>query len=119
MPRYRRVVLQQIRNDQSIAVWRGDQCLALAMFRRDGWRRIEMALAIAPAAARHMRFLVRATQLTLRPMAETSLIVAAIHPDNDRGQRMARLVGFRPARLKSPFLWVFRKGCDDGQHAGR
>jgi hypothetical protein len=107
--RVRRGVLKQIRDGESTAVYRGDELLAVAMFRRDGWRRVEMALAIGPEAAPHMRRLVRLAQLTLRSLAETRLIVASINPANTAGQRMAMLTGFRRARLKSLSLWVFRR----------
>lgn len=89
--------------------------MALVMFGRHGWRRIEMALVIAPAAHRHMRRLVAMAQLTLGAMAETHLIIASIHPANRAGQRMAAMVGFRPSRLKTPGFWVFGRnehGCD-------
>jgi hypothetical protein len=113
-PRVRRAVLAQVRSVDSAAVYLGDEVLALAMFGRHGWRRLEMALAIAPQAAPHMRKLVRMAQLTLSAMAETHLIVASIHPANPAGQRMAMLTGFRRARLSSRSLWVFERIGDDG-----
>jgi hypothetical protein len=109
IPRNRRGVLAQVRAHESVAIYRGDDCLALVMFARHGWRRTEMALAIAPAAAPHLKRLVRMAQLTLTGMAESGVIVASIHPDNRAGGRMARAVGFRPARLKRKGLWIFRK----------
>src|SRR5262249_39597797 len=90
----------------------------VAMFARHGWRRTEMALAIAPAAAGHMRRLVRMAQLTLSRLAETRLIVASIHPANTAGLRMAALTGFRRARMKTARLWVFRRQAD-GETFGR
>jgi hypothetical protein len=116
--RVRRSVLAQIRNVQSVAIYRGDQELAVVMFGRHGWRRIEMALAIAPAGAVHMRRLVRIAQLTLLAMAETHLIVARIHPANRAGARMAMLTGFTRSRLKQPGVWIFRRerhGCNPGR----
>lgn len=107
--RARRLVLRQVRDVDSAAVYRGDEAMAIVYFGRHGWRRVEMALSIAPAAAPHLRRLVEMAQLTLLPMAETSLIVASIHPANAAGQRMAMLVGFRPARLQNPGWWIFRK----------
>lgn len=107
--RVRRYVLAQVRLLDSVAIYRGDEVMALAMFARHGWRRTEMALALGPDAARHMRRLVRMAQLTLAGMAETQIIVARIHPANAAGQRMAMLVGFSPARLKRPGWWIFRR----------
>jgi hypothetical protein len=103
------MVLRQVRDVDSAAVYLGDQPMAAVFFGRHGWRRIEMALAIAPEARAHMKRLVRMAQLTLLPMADASLVVANVHPANRAGQRMAALVGFRPARLRSPGLWVLRK----------
>lgn len=107
--RARRQVLRQVRAVDSAAVYLGDQVMAAVFFGRHGWRRIEMALAIAPEAAAHLKKLIRMAQLTLLPMAETSLVVANVHPANRAGRRMAMLVGFRPARLRMPGLWVLRK----------
>lgn len=116
--RERRGVLAQIRKVDSVAIYRGDEPIAVAMFDRHGWKRVEMALAVAPDAARHMGRLVRMAQLTLFAMAETHLIVVSVHPANEAGQRMAALVGFRRARTKSPFLWVYRRD-EHGQPVGR
>lgn len=102
-------VLAQVRNVDSLAIYRGDQVMAVAMFGRHGWRRLEMALAISPHAAPHMRRLVRIAQLTLPAMAETHLVVAFVRPVNQAGARMAMLVGFRRARLKQAGLWVFER----------
>ena len=109
--RARRLTLRQQRDVDTAAVFLGDMPMAVAYFGHHGWRRIEMALSISPAAARltSMRKLVRMAQLTLLPMAETALVVANVHPANKAGQHMARLVGFRPARLREPVLWVYRK----------
>lgn len=108
--RVRRAVLAQVREMDSAAVYRGDDVVALVMFNRHGWRRTEMALALDPAAHKHMRRLVRMAQLTLSRVAETHLIVANIHPANAAGQRMAMLVGFRRGRVADAHVWVFRKG---------
>ncbi|TGP93834.1 MULTISPECIES: hypothetical protein [unclassified Mesorhizobium] len=104
-------MLAQVRSSQveTVGIYRGEECLAVAYFGRHGWRRREFALSIAPEAAPHMRKLVRIAQLTLFAMAETHLIVANVHPANLAGQRMAALVGFRAARLKQPGVWVLRK----------
>ena len=107
--RARRLVLRQVRDVDSAAVYLGDRPMAAVFFGRHGWRRIEMALAIAPEAAKHLKRLVRMAQLTLLPMADARLVVANVHPANKAGERMAMLVGFRPARLATPGLWVLRK----------
>ena len=98
--RVRRGVLRQVRDVDSVAIYRGDDEIAVVMFGRHGWRRIEMALALSPKAAKHMRRLVRIAHLTLSAMAETRLIVARINPANPAGQRMAAAVGFRPAKTE-------------------
>lgn len=107
--RVRRLTLAQVRNADSAAVYRGAEPMAVVMFARHGWRRVEMALAVSPAAAPHMKRLVRMAQLTLARMAEDRLVVAYVDPANSAGRRMAMLVGFRRARLKSPALWTFRR----------
>ncbi|ESY21516.1 hypothetical protein X749_27865 [Mesorhizobium sp. LNJC391B00] len=104
--RVRRTVLSQVRNFETVAIYRGDDCMAVVYFGRDGWRRTEMALSIAPAARQHMGRLVRMAQLTLFAMAETHLIVARIRPSNHAGQRMAMLVGFHAHKSG---VWILRK----------
>lgn len=116
--RVRRAFLKQRREAQSVAVYRGDAVVAIVMFGRHGWRRQEMALALARDAHLHMRRLVRMAQLTLAAMAETSLIVAEVRPGNGAGERMAAMVGFVPARLARPGYWIFRKG-GHGRDLGR
>ncbi len=115
--RVRRMVLAQVREVESVAIYRGDEEIAVVMFGRHGWRRTEMALSLSPKAAKHMRRLVRIAHLTLSAMAETRLIVARINPANRAGQRMAAAVGFRPARLKQPGFWIMRNG--DGCNSRR
>ena len=107
--RVARLTLAQVRNADSAAVYRDAEPMAVVMFARHGWRRVEMALAVSPAAAPHMKRLVRMAQLTLARMAEDRIVVAWVDPANTAGQRMAALTGFRRSRLKSPALWVFRR----------
>ncbi|MCF6120531.1 hypothetical protein L2449_27280 [Mesorhizobium muleiense] len=102
-------MLAQVRNVQTVAIYRGDDCMAVIYFGRHGWRRTEMALSIAPSAARHMGRLVRMAQLTLFAMAETHLIVARIRSGNHAGQRMAMLVGFHAHGNFEPGVWILRK----------
>lgn len=111
--RVRRLVLAQVRNAgavETVAIYRGDACMALVCFGRHGWRRREMALSVAPEAAKHMGRLVRMAQLTLFAMAETHLIVARIRSSNHAGQRMAMLVGFHAHRNDGLGVWILRKG---------
>ncbi|MCZ8545066.1 hypothetical protein OOJ09_12805 [Mesorhizobium qingshengii] len=108
--RVRRLVLAQVRNVQTVGIYRGDECMAVVYFGRHGWRRTEMALSIAPAARQHMGRLVRMAQLTLFAMAETHLIVARIRSSNHAGQRMAMLVGFHAHGNFEPGVWILRKG---------
>lgn len=107
--RIRRMVLAQVRAHESAALYRGDEPIVLVMFHRHGWRRTEMAVAFAEDARRHTRRIVRAAQLTLWQMADARLVVARVNPVNVQGQRMAMLIGFVPARLRTPGLWVFRR----------
>ncbi|WP_127523658.1 hypothetical protein [Mesorhizobium sp. Z1-4] len=107
--RERRGVLAQVRTADSLAVYRGSEPLAVVMLARHGWRRTEMAMAIRREAAPHMRRLIRLAQLTLFRLAQDRLIVVSIQPSNLAGQRMAMLSGFCRARLKNPFLWVYRR----------
>jgi len=103
----RRLWLGQSRHAETVAIYRGDEAVAAMMFRRHGWRRTEVAMAAAPFAAGHMGRLIRMAQLTLLPLGQTRLIVAKVHPANRAGQRMASLVGFRPAKSR-PDLWILR-----------
>jgi hypothetical protein len=107
--RVRRLVLAQVRTRESACIMRGDQPMLVAMFQRHGWRRTEVAMAISPDAAQHMRRILRMAQLTLWQMADARLIVAHVNPVNPAGQRMAMLIGFTPARLTRPGHWVFRR----------
>jgi hypothetical protein len=118
-------VLNQVRICDTAAILLDDREIALAMFGRHGWRRVELALSITPDAHRHMRRLVRIAHLTLWAMAETRIIVAHVDPANLAGIRMARLVGFRPAKMRRRGVWVFRRpdgagtkrrqrGCESG-----
>lgn len=107
--RVRRLVLDQIRHNETAVLYRGDEPVVLVMFGRHGWRRTEMAVAFGRDAAKHMRRILRAAQLTLWRMADARIIVASVNPANRAGQRMAMLTGFQPARLRKPGLWVFRR----------
>ena len=111
----RRRALAQRHDAQTVAIYRGDAEMAVAFLGRHGWRRLEMALAIGPAAAPHLRRLVRLAQMTLGAASQTHLIVARVHPANQAGARMAAMVGFQPSRLKQAGIWIFkgdRHGCD-------
>lgn len=107
--RVRRLLLAQARVTESVAIYRGDEPVALACLARHGWRRVEMALSLSPDAARHMRRLVRIAQLTLAAIAETRLVVIHVHPANRAGQRMAMLTGFRRARGGPADRWIYRR----------
>lgn len=113
--RMRRLVLAQTRVSETVAIYRGDQPIALAFLARHGWRRVEMALALAPDAARHMRRLVRIAQLTLDRVAETRLVIVHVHPANRAGQRMAMLTGFRRATGGPVNRWVYTNQSRGGR----
>ncbi|HHV67279.1 MAG TPA: hypothetical protein GXX48_06505 [Ochrobactrum intermedium] len=115
-PFLRRALVMQKRTSDTIAYLdRDDQLLAVAMLLARRSRRIEFALALDRAALPHMRTLIRIAHLTLSQMLDAGLVVfCRINPFNKAGQRMARLVGFRPARLKDTSVWIF-----DGEQHGQ
>lgn len=106
---FRRALILQRAKCDTIAFHAGGTLLAVAMLYRMRARRVEMALAIAPAAAAHMRALIRQAQLTLAVIAQTGVLVfARIDEANAQGQRMARLTGFRPGRMRDGTIWLWR-----------
>lgn len=107
VPKFRRGILAQLREHQSAAVYRGDICLAIAMFDVTHPAGTEMALSISRSAAPYLKTMIRMAQLTLTAMAETSPIVATVRPGHRPGERMAAAVGFKPSG--EPGIWIFRK----------
>lgn len=97
-PTLRRAMLLQAMIAESAAITDRAGALLAVFFvqRRPGRRYAELAAAIRPPAARHMRTLVRLAQLTLRRLTETGVVVfCRVRPDNRAGQRMAHMAGFR------------------------
>lgn len=108
-PLFRKVYLHQCRVGEAIAIFSGDRPLVLAMIdsRRRG--RAELALAFFPGSDRQMLRLVRFAQLTIRRIADASIMVfARIDPASSQACRMARLAGFRPGRMRDPAIWIWR-----------
>lgn len=108
-PYLRRALIRQRRMSDTIAYFGpGDQVLALAMLLSWRKRRIEFALSLNRAALPYIRQLIRIAHLTLSQMRDAGLLIfCRVNPLNKAGQRMARLVGFRPARLKDTSIWIF------------
>ncbi|WP_295805923.1 hypothetical protein [uncultured Nitratireductor sp.] len=120
---YRRAMVHQCRIGQAVAFLAGDEPLALAMLDTRRNRRAELAIRFRPAARQHMRALIREAQLTLPAFVQARILVfARISPRNLRGQRMARIAGFRPGGFSDPAIWLWkgpghernlwRRGCE-------
>jgi hypothetical protein len=107
--RERRGVLAQLRNDDSAAVYRDGEPVALVMF-RNRFGSIQMALCLSPDAVPHLRRLVRLAQLTLDRLAHDRPVVARVRPGHRPGERMAAMVGFRRVRAGQAGWWVYRRG---------
>src|SRR5690606_11883823 len=96
-PFMRRVLIHRTRRSEAMALLAGAEPLALVMLDRQRARRAELAIAFAPAAAAHMRALIRFAQLTLARFAQAGVLVfTRIEPRWRQGGRMARLTGFVP-----------------------
>jgi hypothetical protein len=96
--RYRKAVLWQVRNYQSIGFEAAGQWIAVAMMRPRPCGRLELALLICRKAMPHMRALVRQAQLTLALLAQNYVVFAIIDTANRAGQRMAAMIGMTPVR---------------------
>lgn len=92
----RGAVLIQALRFPSIAVYAGEDLLAVAMLidvPQEG--RVELCVGLRPAAARRMLALVRAAHSTLAEIADTGVVVTAtVSPRNRAGRRMASAAGF-------------------------
>jgi hypothetical protein len=108
-PLYRKAFLHQCRIGKAIAIYDGATPLALAMLDDRRPRRAELCIAFFPGAERRMLELVRFAQLTIRRIADASIMVfARIDPVNRQACRMARLAGFRPGRMRDAAIWIWR-----------
>ncbi|WP_336071483.1 hypothetical protein [Nitratireductor rhodophyticola] len=111
---YRRAMVHQCRIGQAVAFLAGDEPLALAMLDTRRSRRAELAIRFRPAARQHMRALIREAQLTLPAFVQARILVfARISPRNPRGQRMARIAGFRPGGFSDPAIWLWKGSGND------
>ena len=106
---FRKAFLHQCRIGDAIAIFDGDRPLVLAMLDGRRRRRAELCLAFFPGAEGSMLRLVRFAQLTIRRLADASVMVfARIDPANGQACRMAELAGFRPGRHRDPAIWIWR-----------
>lgn len=104
----RRALVYQVRHSEAFVVERGEQKLALAMFWRARAKRVEFGLSVLPEARGHMLGLCRVAHLTIgRVVQSGSMVFAKVRVGDARAQRMARLVGFVPGRMKNPEIWIF------------
>jgi hypothetical protein len=109
-PFRRKVMIHQTRHFESMAVSAGGTPIVIASLHRARARRAELAIAFRPAAAAHMRALIRLAQWTLRRLAETGVLVfTRIAPGERQAQRMARLTGFVPGRFADPQIWIWKE----------
>lgn len=104
----RRVLQLQRRKCQTIAYYDGaGELLAIAMLYAWRAKRVELAMSIQRASRPHMMQLVKTAHLTLARIVDAGILVfARVHPMNRAGQRMARLCGFRRAKLKDQAIWI-------------
>lgn len=110
----RKVLVYQVRHGEAFVVEQGTEKLALGMFWRDRARRAEFALSVRPLARVHMVGLVRLAHLTIARVVQGGCMVfARVRMGDARGQRMARLVGFVPGRMRNPEIWIFAR-CQNG-----
>ena len=109
----RRALVYQVRHSEAFVVEKDGQKLALGMFWRVRARRVEFALSVLPGARENMVGLVRVAHLTIGRLVQSgSMVFAKVRTGDARAQRMARLVGFVPGRMKNPEIWIFGR-CHD------
>jgi len=106
----RRAAIAQRLGNKSLACYdKSGAVLCVAMFKQWRARRIEMALMIGKKAVAHLLELVRYGQEMLSQIVLSGLMVFAhIHPLNKQGQRLARLVGFKPGAFKDRSIWIHK-----------
>mgnify|MGYP000940831843 CR=1 FL=1 len=110
-PWRRKALIHSTRRRDAIAIMRGKQPVAIAMFevleRRP--KRAELAMAFTPAARGEVRGICRFAQLTLGRMRQAGLMVFAhVAESNRQGQRIARAAGFVPAGIADRSVWLFK-----------
>lgn len=88
--------------------------LALAAVSPDGEGRQEFSLGIRHHARVHMRELCRVAHLILTRMAQDMPVICYVVPGNRSGERMARIVGFRPDPAHK-YRWIMGIENDDIQ----
>ena len=102
----RRAMTAQLRRGQSMALTADGRTIALAMLWPWTPTRTELALAISPEAAPHMRELVKIARVTLQGLTDAGIVVfSRVEPGADKGRRMARLIGMRPLGAR---VWCIR-----------
>ena len=101
--------MYQARLSDTVAVYAGDELLALAVLFPETETRFELCTQFRPGAARHMRRLIRLCQLMLRPLADHGVVVIARLGREDRtAGRMHRAAGFEPIG-EDGRLWQWRR----------
>lgn len=89
---------------ETVAIFAGEELLAVAYLVPDNAGRREFCLSIRIAARPHMRALCRLAHSTLARLVEDGgVVVCHVSPGNLSGSRMARLCGFKPVGTE----WIF------------
>lgn len=99
----------QVRRCPSLIVCHEGQHVALVSFYT--WRnhRVEFTMLVKPLASQMMLALIRLAHLTLCRFAHDGILVFAhIRSSDARAARMARLVGFKPAKFGDGSIWLFK-----------
>ena len=108
-PFLRKILVYQVRKTEAFLILKGGETLALAMFYKQRARRVEYAMFTKAPASQHMIALVRLAHLTLGKMADAGVMVFAhVRETDGRAQRMARLTGFVPGKMRDRTIWFFR-----------
>lgn len=96
---------------ETLAIFAGDELLAVAYLVPDDLGRLEFCLSLRPEARGHILALCRFAHRTLRDIANHGAVVfCRVYEGNRTGAQMARLVGFRP---DTGINWLFRGDGDD------
>ncbi|MCJ7993223.1 hypothetical protein J5N58_01250 [Rhizobium cremeum] len=97
---------------ETLAIFAGDELLAVAYLVPDEEGRLEFCLSLRREARAHILALCRFAHRTLREIANHGAVVfCRVYEGNRTGAQMARLVGFRP---DTGINWLLRGDDDDG-----
>lgn len=101
---------------ETVAIFAGDDLLAVAYLVPDEDGRLEFCLSLRSEAQAHILALCRFAHRTLREIANHGAVVfCRVYEGNRTGAQMARLVGFRP---DIGINWLFRGDDDDASGFG-